>query len=47
MPKQTTIKLARVQYIPKYPEPGILYVSEEFEAAVQEEFKALPAPAAS
>jgi hypothetical protein len=34
MPKLTTIKLARVQYIPKYPEPGILYVSEEFEAAV-------------
>lgn len=34
MPMMTTIKLARVQYIPKYPEPGILYVSEEFEAAV-------------
>lgn len=34
MSKLTTIKLARVQYIPKSPEPGILYVSEEFEAAV-------------
>lgn len=34
MPKITTIKLARVQYIPKSPAPGILYVSEEFEAAV-------------
>jgi hypothetical protein len=29
-----TIKLARVQYIPKQLEPGILYVSEEFGAAV-------------
>jgi len=34
MQKLTTFKLARVQYIPKSPEPGILYVSEEFEAAV-------------
>jgi Family of unknown function (DUF6527) len=34
MTKLTTIKLARVQYIPKSPEPGILYVSEEFGAAV-------------
>jgi len=34
MQKLTTIKLARVQYIPKTLETGVLYVSEEFEAAV-------------
>lgn len=34
MQKVTAIKLARVQYIPKTLEPGVLYVSEEFEAAV-------------
>ena len=34
MQKLTTIKLARVQYIPRTLEPGVLYVSEEFEAAV-------------
>ncbi len=34
MQKLTTIKLVRVQYIPKSLEPGILYVAEEFEAAV-------------
>lgn len=34
MQKLTRFNLARVQYIPKSPEPGILYVSEEFEAAV-------------
>lgn len=34
MPKLTTIKLVRVQFIPQTLEPGILYVSEEFEAAV-------------
>lgn len=34
MPKLERIRLARVQYIPKNPEPGVLYVSEEFEAAV-------------
>jgi hypothetical protein len=34
MQKLTRLKLARVQYIPKTPEPGVLYVSEEFEAAV-------------
>ena len=34
MQKLTTIKLARVQYIPKTLEPGVLYVSEKFEAAV-------------
>jgi uncharacterized protein DUF6527 len=34
MPKLTTIKLVRIQYIPKDLEPGILYVSQEFEAAV-------------
>lgn len=28
------IRLARVQYIPKNPEPGVLYVAEEFGAAV-------------
>ena len=34
MQKLTTIRLARVRYIPKTLEPGVLYVSEEFEAAV-------------
>lgn len=34
MPKQTTISLRRVKYIPKSPEPGVLYVAEEFRAAV-------------
>ncbi len=34
MQKLERIKLARVQYIPKNPEPGILYVAEEFGAAV-------------
>jgi hypothetical protein len=34
MQKLTTISLARVQYIPKTLEPGVLYVAEEFEAAV-------------
>ena len=34
MKNPTTIKLARVQYIPKTLEPGVLYVSEEFDAAV-------------
>ena len=34
MPKLTTIKLARVHYVPKNLEPGLLYVSEEFGAAV-------------
>lgn len=34
MGKLTNIKLLRVQYIPKEPEPGILYVSEEFGAAI-------------
>lgn len=34
MPQVRTIKLARVRFIPKSLEPGVLYVSEEFEAAV-------------
>lgn len=34
MHERSKIKLARVQYIPKNLEPGILYVSEEFEVAV-------------
>ena len=34
MQKLAKIKLARVKYIPKSLEPGILYVSEEYEAAV-------------
>lgn len=34
MQKLITIKLARVQYIPKSLEAGVLYVSEDFEAAV-------------
>jgi hypothetical protein len=34
MQKVTTIKLLRVYYIPKILEPGCLYVSEEFCAAV-------------
>jgi hypothetical protein len=34
MRKTTTITLARVQYVPTTLEPGVLYVSEEFEAAV-------------
>lgn len=34
MQKVTTITLTRVQYIPKTLEPGVLYVSEEYEAAV-------------
>jgi hypothetical protein len=34
MGKLTNIKLLRVQYVPKELEPGILYVSEEFGAAV-------------
>ena len=34
MPKLNTIRLLRVRYIPKTPEPGVLYVSEEFGAAV-------------
>ena len=34
MPKLTHINLVRVYYIPKTLEPGVLYVSEEFGAAV-------------
>jgi len=34
MPKLTKIDLKRVYYIPKTLEPGFLYVSEEFGAAV-------------
>jgi hypothetical protein len=34
MQKLTTIKLQRVHYVPKALEPGVLYVSEEFGAAV-------------
>jgi hypothetical protein len=34
MQKLDRIRLARVQYIPKNLEPGILYVAEEFGAAV-------------
>src|ERR1044072_8457033 len=34
MPKLTRIQLVRVYYIPKVLEPGLLYVSEEFGAAV-------------
>lgn len=34
MPKLTRIKLERVYYIPPALEPGVLYVSEEFDAAV-------------
>ena len=34
MHKLITIKLACVEFIPKTLEPGVLYVSEEFEAAV-------------
>ncbi len=34
MQKLRKIKLLRVRYIPKLPEPGLLYVSEEFGAAV-------------
>ena len=33
MQKLTQIKLARVYYVPKTLEPGVLYVSEEFGAA--------------
>jgi hypothetical protein len=32
MPKTATIKLARVQYIPRVLEPGILYYAEEYGA---------------
>jgi hypothetical protein len=34
MAKLTRIKLLRVEYIPKELQPGILYVAEEFDAAV-------------
>lgn len=34
MPKLDKIELARVEYIPKNPEPGVLYVAAEFGAAV-------------
>lgn len=34
MQKLRKIKLARVRYVPKALEPGLLYVSEEFGAAV-------------
>jgi len=34
MQKLTQIKLAKVHYVPKVLEPGILYVSEEFGAAL-------------
>lgn len=34
MPKLTQIQLVRVHYVPKVLEPGRLYVSEEFGAAV-------------
>lgn len=34
MPKLTHIQLMRVHYVPKVLEPGLLYVSEEFDAAV-------------
>lgn len=34
MQKLDRIELARVEYIPKQPEHGILYVAEEFSAAV-------------
>lgn len=34
MPKLNRIELARVQYIPKNPDAGVLYVAEEFGAAV-------------
>jgi hypothetical protein len=34
MPKLTHIQLVRVHYVPKALEPGLLYVSEEFGAAV-------------
>jgi hypothetical protein len=34
MGKLTNIRLLRVQYVPKELEPGILYVSEEFGAAI-------------
>ena len=34
MEKLTKIKLVRVHYVPKTLEPGLLYVSEEFDAAV-------------
>jgi hypothetical protein len=34
MQRLDLIRLARVQYIPKNPEPGVLYVAEEFGAAV-------------
>ncbi len=34
MEKLATIELRRVQYVPKEIEPGVLYVAEEFGAAV-------------
>lgn len=34
MPKLTHIQLVRVHYVPKVLEPGLLYVSEEFGAAL-------------
>jgi len=34
MPKLTKINLVRVRFVPKVLEPGLLYVSEEFGAAV-------------
>lgn len=34
MPKLIRIELKRVEYIPKVLEPGILYVAEEFDAAL-------------
>lgn len=34
MPKLTQIQLVRVHYVPRVLEPGLLYVSEEFGAAV-------------
>lgn len=34
MQKLTQIALVRVQFIPKLLEPGVLYVAEEYEAAV-------------
>jgi len=34
MPKLTRIRLERVYYIPPVLEPGVLYVSEEFDSAV-------------
>ena len=34
MPRLTHIQLVRVHYVPKVLEPGLLYVSEEFGAAV-------------